>query len=140
MATDTLIPSICLTSDSMRAAGLQVKESILGGLDGGRRVPVEDGVAFMPDRQSFAGSVATTDRLVRTMVQEAEVPLAEAVRMLTYTPARVMGIDGRKGSLEPGRDADLVAFDGDIRIGLVMVEGEIRFDSGLRPLGDPGYA
>jgi N-acetylglucosamine-6-phosphate deacetylase len=119
---------ICLTTDSMRAAGQEVKESILGSLEDGQRVPVEDGVAFMPDRQSFAGSVATADRLVRTMVQLADVPLAEAVRMLTHTPARVMGIDGRKGSLEPGRDADLVAFDQDIRIGLVMVEGEVRLE------------
>jgi N-acetylglucosamine-6-phosphate deacetylase len=119
---------ICLTTDSMRAAGQEVKESILGSLEDGQRVPVEDGVAFMPDRQSFAGSVATADRLVRTMVQLADVPLAEAVRMLTHTPARVMGIDGRKGSLEPGRDADLVAFDEDIRIGLVMVEGEVRLE------------
>jgi N-acetylglucosamine-6-phosphate deacetylase len=119
---------ICLTTDSMRAAGQEVKESILGSLEDGQRVPVEDGVAFMPDRQSFAGSVATADRLVRIMVQLADVPLAEAVRMLTHTPARVMGIDGRKGSLEPGRDADLVAFDEDIRIGLVMVEGEVRLE------------
>jgi len=119
---------ICLTTDSMRAAGQEVKESILGSLEDGQRVPVEDGVAFMPDRQSFAGSVATADRLVRTMVQLADVPLAEAVRMLTHTPARVMGIDGRKGSLEPGRDADLVAFDEGIRIGLVMVEGEVRLE------------
>ena len=119
---------ICLTTDSMRAAGQEVKESILGSLQDGQRVPVEDGVAFMPDRQSFAGSVATADRLVRTMVQLADVPLAEAVRMLTHTPARVMGIDGRKGSLEPGRDADLVAFDEGIRIGLVMVEGEVRLE------------
>jgi N-acetylglucosamine-6-phosphate deacetylase len=117
---------ICLTTDSMRAAGLELKESILGGLRDGRRVPIEDGVAFMPDRQSFAGSVATADRLVATMVREAGVPLAEAVRMLTHTPARVMGIADRKGSLEPGRDADLVVFDQEFRVGLVMVEGEIR--------------
>src|SRR4030042_327120 len=120
---------ICLTTDSMRAAGQEVKESILGSLQDGQRVPVEDGVAFMPDRQSFAGSVATADRLVRTMVQLADVPLAEAVRMLTHTPARVMSIDGRKGSLEPGRDADLGAFDEGIRIGLVMVEGEVRVEA-----------
>jgi N-acetylglucosamine-6-phosphate deacetylase len=49
--------------------------------------------------------------------------------MLSHTPARVMGIAGRKGSLEPGKDADLVAFDADIRIGLVMVEGEIRLNA-----------
>jgi N-acetylglucosamine-6-phosphate deacetylase len=120
---------ICLSTDSMRAAGQEVKQSILGSREDGRRVPVEDGVAFMPDRQSFAGSVATADRLVRTMVRLAEVPLVEAVRMLTHTPARVMGLDARKGSLEPGKDADLVAFDEDIRIGLVMVEGEVRLEA-----------
>jgi len=120
---------ICLTTDSMRAAGQVVKESILGSLADGRRVIIEDGVAFLPDRQSFGGSIATADRLVRTMVQQAEVPLAAAVRMLTHTPARVMGIDERKGSLEPGKDADLVAFDADIRIGLVMVGGEIRLNA-----------
>jgi len=118
--------AVCLTTDSMRAAGQDVKESILGSLADGRRVLVEDGVAFLPDRSSFGGSIATADLLVRTMVELAEVPLAEAVRMLTHTPARVMGIADRKGSLEPGKDADLVAFDERIRIGLVMVEGEIR--------------
>ena len=118
--------AVCLTTDSMRAAGQDVNESILGSLADGRRVLVEDGVAFLPDRSSFGGSIATADLLVRTMVELAEVPLAEAVRMLTHTPARVMGIADRKGSLEPGKDADLVAFDERIRIGLVMVEGEIR--------------
>src|SRR4030042_3821193 len=46
---------ICLTTDSMRAAGQEVKESILGSLADGRRVIIEDGVAFLPDRQSFGG-------------------------------------------------------------------------------------
>ncbi len=121
--------AICLTTDSMRAAGQEVRESILGSLVDGRRVLVEDGVAFMPDRKSFAGSIATADLLVRTMVQQAAVPLAEAVRMLTHTPARVMGIADRKGSLEPGKDADLVAFDADICVGLVVVEGELRLNA-----------
>jgi N-acetylglucosamine-6-phosphate deacetylase len=120
---------ICLATDSMRAAGQEAKESTLGSLAEGRRVLIEDGVAMMPDRTSFGGSIATADRLVRTMVELGEVPLAEAVRMLTHTPARVMGVDGRKGSLEPGKDADLVVFDEGIRIGLVMVEGEIRLQA-----------
>jgi N-acetylglucosamine-6-phosphate deacetylase len=121
--------AICLTTDSMRAAGQDVKESLIGGLADGQRVIIEDGVAFMPDRQSFAGSIATADRLVRTMVREAGVGLPEAVRMLTHTPASIMGIEGRKGSLETGKDADLVAFDGNIRIGLVMVEGQVQWNS-----------
>jgi N-acetylglucosamine-6-phosphate deacetylase len=121
--------AVCLTTDSMRAAGQQVKESVLGSLAGGRKVLVEDGVAFMPDRKSFAGSVATADQLVRTMVRDAGVPLPEAVQMLTHTPARLMGIEERKGSLEAGKDADLVAFDEQLRVGLVMVQGEIRLEA-----------
>jgi N-acetylglucosamine-6-phosphate deacetylase len=121
--------AICLTTDSMRAAGLQAKESIIGSLSRGHRVIIEDGVAYMPDRKSFAGSVATADRLVRTMVELAEVPLAEAVKMMSHTPARIMGVDRDKGSLAAGKDADLVAFDGNIDVSLVMVEGRIAWQS-----------
>jgi len=114
---------MCIVTDSMRAAGLDVKESIIGSLGNGQRVEIEDGVAFMPDRSSFGGSVATTDRLVRTMVRFADVPLLEAVKMLTLTPARILGVEGRKGSLTRGKDADVVLFDEDIDVSLVMVKG-----------------
>ena len=63
-------------------------ESILGSLNNGQKVIIEDGVAKMPDRKAFAGSVATTDRLVRTMIYLAGVPLIDAVRMMSLTPAR----------------------------------------------------
>ena len=65
-------------------------ESILGSLNNGQKVIIEDGVAKMPDRKAFAGSVATTDRLVRTMIYLAGVPLIDAVRMMTLTPARIL--------------------------------------------------
>jgi N-acetylglucosamine-6-phosphate deacetylase len=106
-----------------------VSESIIGSLSGGQRVIIEDGVAFMPDRASFAGSIATADRLVRTMVQLAEVPLAEAVKMMSHTPARIMGVDRQKGSIAAGKDADLVAFDDNIDVSLVMVRGEVAWRS-----------
>ena len=57
----------------------------------------------MPDRKAFAGSVATTDRLVRTMMELADVPLTEAVKMMTSTPARIIGIDNSKGSIVVGK-------------------------------------
>ncbi len=120
---------ICLTTDSMRAAGQEVSESIIGSLSNGQRVIIEDGVAFMPDRASFAGSIATADRLVRTMVQLAEVPLAEAVKMMSHTPARIMGVDRDKGSLAAGKQADLVVFDDNIDVSLVMVRGGIVWQS-----------
>jgi N-acetylglucosamine-6-phosphate deacetylase len=116
---------ICLVTDSMRAAGQNVRESILGSGANGRRVLVENGVAWLPDRTYFAGSVATADRLVRTMKEAAGAPLPEAVRMMTLTPARVMGVQARKGSLAPGKDADIVLFDDDIRVQLVMARGRV---------------
>ncbi len=116
---------VCLVTDSMRAAGLDVKESILGSLANGRRVIVQDGVAWLPDRSFFAGSVATADTLVRMMRAVRGVSLPQAVRMITLTPARIMGVQARKGSLEPGKDADLVLFDDDLRVHLVMVRGKI---------------
>jgi N-acetylglucosamine-6-phosphate deacetylase len=120
---------IALVTDAMRAAGTDLRTCRIGSADGGLEVIIEDGVAKMPDRTCFAGSVATTDRLVRNMVRLAGAPLASAVQMATITPARILGIDGRKGMIAPGRDADLVLFDQDINIRMTMVRGEVVFDA-----------
>jgi N-acetylglucosamine-6-phosphate deacetylase len=116
-----------LITDAMRAAGMPEGESILGSLNNGLKVIIEDGVAKLPDRTSFAGSVATTDRLVRTMVKMADVPLLDAVRMATKTPASILGISDRKGSLLPGKDADILIFDNDIQIQTTIVNGEVIY-------------
>ncbi|HVV56152.1 MAG TPA: N-acetylglucosamine-6-phosphate deacetylase [Mucilaginibacter sp.] len=120
---------IALITDAMRAAGMPDGESVLGSLKDGTRVIVEDGVAKMPDRQSFAGSVATFDRLVRNMVNLAGVSLTEAIRMAATTPAKIMKIDGRKGSIEKGKDADIVIFDKDIHIQQTIIAGKIIYSS-----------
>lgn len=114
---------IILVTDSMRAAGMPDGPSILGSLKNNFQVIVEDGVAKMPDRQSFAGSVATADRLVRVMVHEAGLPLHEAVDMITKNPAKLLRIDHKTGSIAEGKSADLVVFDKDIQIQQVYVEG-----------------
>ncbi len=114
---------IALISDSMRAAGMQEGESLIGSLKDGQKVLVEDGVAKLPDRTAFAGSVATADRLVRTMVELADVPLADAVRMITHTPAAIMGLDSRMGCLAPGRCADIAVFDDDFNVRVTLVGG-----------------
>ena len=116
-----------LITDAMRAAGMPEGESILGGLQNGVKVIVEDGVAKLPDRTSFAGSVATTDRLVRTMMNMAGVPLLNTIQMITDTPARVMKVNDRKGSLQPGKDADILIFDDTITIAMTMVNGTIVY-------------
>lgn len=115
---------ISLVTDSMRAAGMPEGPSILGGLADGQPVIVEDSVAKLLDRSAFAGSVATADRLVRTMVREAGCSIPEAVRMMTENPARVMGITRRKGSILPGKDADIVIFDDDIRVRKTIIAGK----------------
>lgn len=116
-----------LCTDSMRGAGMPDGESILGSLDKGQKVIIEDGVAKLPDRTAFAGSVATTDRLVRTMVNIADVPLVEAVRMMTLTPARIMRIEQQKGSVQKGKDADLVIFDNNINVSYTILEGNVIY-------------
>lgn len=121
------VESISLVTDSMRAAGMPEGPSILGGLKGGQEVIVEDGVAKLPDRSAFAGSVATADRLIRTMVTLGGCSIADAVRMITANPARVMGISGRKGSLLPGKDADIVIFDKDIKVKRTIINGKIIY-------------
>jgi len=114
---------IALITDSMRAAGVESGESILGSLKDGLNVIVEDGVAKLPDRTAFAGSIATADRCVRTMVQLAGVPLLHAVQMMTSTPARICKVDRNKGSLTIGKDADVIVFDENIQIKNVIING-----------------
>lgn len=119
---------IALVTDAMRAAGMPPGESILGSLTKGQKVIVEDGVAKLMDRTAFAGSVATADRLVRNMINLAGVSLFNSVKMITATPARIMGIDDRKGSLIAGKDADIVIFDEQINIEKTFVNGKLVYD------------
>ena len=116
-----------LITDAMRAAGTDVKESVLGNINNGLNVIIEDSVAKLPDRSSFAGSIATADRLVRTMISLAEIPLTDAIKMITATPARILGISGRKGDLSVGKDADIILFDDGINIEMTIIKGRIVY-------------
>lgn len=118
---------IALCTDSMRGAGMPDGVYKLGSLTEGQDVVVEDGVAKLMDRSAFAGSVATMDRVVRTVWQLTERPLAEIVRSATETPARIMGVEQQKGSIEAGKDADIVIFDKDIVISHTIIGGEVFY-------------
>lgn len=118
---------IALVTDSMRAAGMPEGEYKLGSLQQGQSVIVEEGVAKLPDRTAFAGSVATANRLVRTMVHQAGVPLAEAIRMITATPARILGLAHQIGSLRISSNADIVLFDDQIQIQCTLIQGEVIY-------------
>lgn len=114
--------NVALITDAMRAAGTDVKVSVLGERETGTPVIVEDGVAKLEDRSSFAGSIATMDICFRTALRYG-VPLCDAVKSCTLTPARIIGFDDRKGSLCVGKDADILIFDGGFNLEKVYVRG-----------------
>lgn len=125
--TDRMI----LVTDAMRAAGLKQGYYKLGSLREGQTVWSDGKVARMPDGISFAGSIATADRLIRVMHEKAEIPLCQAVAMMTRNPARALG-EREIGVLAPGKKADLVIFDEQIRICRVYRDGVLMFDDGRK--------
>lgn len=110
---------VIAVTDSLSLAGTDVKTGRMSSTD----FIIEDGVCKLLDRSAFAGSIATADVLLWVLTKEANIPLVDAVRLMTVNPARVMGID-RKGDLVPGMDADIVVFDADINVEAVFLGGE----------------
>lgn len=114
---------ITLVTDSMRGAGMPEGPSILGSLKDGLPVILEGGIAKLPDRTAFAGSMATSDRLVRTMVEKAGLTLPEAVEMVTGNVAKLYGIYDKVGDIAPGKQADMVIMDSTLHAAHVFVGG-----------------
>ena len=112
---------ICLITDAMRGADMPEGDSMIGPIGNGVPCIIEGGIAKMPDRTCFAGSVATTDRLVRTFHKMAGGDLVSCVQMVTKNPAAVMGLTN-VGQLKVGYDADLLIFDEDINVGTVILK------------------
>ena len=108
---------VMLVTDSLSVAGQESGFGRLVNID----FVIEDGVCRLMDRSAFAGSIATTDRLVRVVTKEAGFSMWEAVKMASYVPAEVMKLN--KGELAAGRDADILIFDDDVRISHVWVMG-----------------
>jgi N-acetylglucosamine-6-phosphate deacetylase len=107
-----------LITDAMSAAGMPD-----GGYDlGGQGVTVAGGVARLTDNGSIAGSTLTMDGALRRAVG-AGAPLVDAARMAATTPAAAIGRHD-VGALEPGRRADLVVLDSDLRVLRVMRGGD----------------
>lgn len=117
---------VILVTDSMSAAGFQDGLFYLGNPEDHHQVLIKNGVGFMPDMSSFAGSVACTDQLIRTMLK-IDVPLNEAVKMLTLNPAKLLHLDKEIGSLKVGKKADIIFFDQSIDIKQVYVDGILKY-------------
>ena len=117
------INKVCLVTDAMRAAGTFATESYLGEIAPENRVIIEDGVAKLPDRSFFAGSIGTMDRAVRFAINCGFTP-CEVSQMTSLTPATLMGIEKEKGSLEVGKDADIVVLDKEFTVKQVYLKGK----------------
>lgn len=118
---------VALITDAMRAAGSSVTESFLGSPADGNRVIIEDGVAKLPDRSFFAGSIATADHVFRNAVTEYGFPPETVSRMMSGTPAKILGRYGELGSLSAGKRTDLVVMDRDFQVRQVYVRGRLVF-------------
>ncbi len=111
---------LCVISDATSGAGLPEGARFrMGEME----YEVHDGVGMMFDRSAFAGSTTLINRMVAILIEHVGVPLPEAVRMASLTPARVIHVDDRKGSLQPGKDADVVIFEDDFTPWRVFIRG-----------------
>ncbi|MET8443902.1 N-acetylglucosamine-6-phosphate deacetylase [Streptomyces sp. NPDC048556] len=111
---------VALITDAMDAAGAGDGFYELGPL----AVEVRDGVARLVEGGSIAGSTLTLDTAFRRAVTIDRIPVEDVVRSISANPARLLGLDHRVGSLDPGKDADLVVLDADFVLKGVMRRGE----------------
>jgi len=115
---------VVLVTDAIRAAGMPDGEYALGK----QHIIMTDGVSRL-ESGDFAGSTLTMDRAVRNMMRLVGTPLRTAVKMATINPAVVIKVDENKGSLEPGKDADIVIIDDEINVYMTIVKGNIVYQS-----------
>ncbi|RLG83470.1 MAG: N-acetylglucosamine-6-phosphate deacetylase [Thermoprotei archaeon] len=119
------LDKVCVVTDAMRAAGLPPGRYRLRTIE----AIVDEGVAWLPDRTAFAGSVAKMNTMIKVLVDDVGLPLQDAIRLASINPAKIIGIDGRKGSLAIGKDADIVVMDSNLDVLMTIVEGKVVYRS-----------
>ncbi len=115
---------LCAISDATSGAGLPEGARFRMGE---MAYDVHDGVGMLLDRSAFAGSATLVNQMIPILTNAVGIPLAEAIRMLTLTPARVIGLADRTGSIASGKDADLAIFDDDFTCWRTMTRGKWIF-------------
>ena len=111
---------LCVISDATSGAGLAEGSRFrMGEME----YEVHDGVGMMFDRSCFAGSTTLLNDMLQVLTEVVGIPLPEAVRMASLTPARVIGVDDHKGSLEAGKDADIAIFNNDFTAWRTLIGG-----------------
>jgi N-acetylglucosamine-6-phosphate deacetylase len=115
---------LALVTDCNRALDMPDGEYLFGPSDGGEPIVRRDGVGVMPDGKALASGVMGMDHCVRTFRRLTGVPLVEAVRMASLTPARIAGWDQEIGSIAPGKRADLVVLSEELDVRQVFIGGD----------------
>ena len=110
-------------TDSIQAAGLPDGHYKLGVND----VVVVDGDAKLAENGVRAGSTLTTGQALKNLVQFTGESVEKVLPLLTSNPARLIGMDYRKGSIAPGKDADLAVLDQDLNVTATYVAGQCVF-------------
>ncbi len=124
---------VVIVSDAMRAAGQyspfssKSADSYLGAVLPENRVIIEGGVAKLPDRTSFAGSIAVGDTMVKALVGGYGLPLESVSRMMSTAPARLLGLSDR-GEFKAGLRADITVLDKSYRTAAVIRKGDVVYN------------
>ncbi len=112
---------LCLVTDCNRALDLPAGEYRFGNQDDGTWFISDSRVGWSADRQSLASSVVGMDQMVRIMHRDTSASLPEVIRMASLTPAARVGLDHKIGSLEPGKQADVVILTKQLKVKRVFV-------------------
>ncbi|WP_234285519.1 amidohydrolase family protein, partial [Streptomyces venezuelae] len=110
---------VAFITDAMDAAGFGDGRYMLGPLE----VEVKDSVARLVEGGSIAGSTLTLDRAFKRAATVDGLPVEAVVQAISANPARLLGVYDRVGSLEPGKDADIVVLDAEFNLKGVMRKG-----------------
>ena len=121
---------LCIVSDAIAPAGLPESSVLytLGTGENATKVFVEDGVALVEDKSCYSGSIQSLDCMISNLIKDCNIPLVDAVRMASLTPAQVIGIDNECGSLGIGKRADLCFMDSNYSILKTVVSGEVCYE------------
>jgi N-acetylglucosamine-6-phosphate deacetylase len=116
---------VCVVSDSLRCAGQPKDGRVykLGSDEDAVRFVIGDGIAVVENSSTYAGSITPVRLMVKNLI-DAGIPLVDAVKMGTLTPARIIGVDDSRGSLEVGKLGDVCILDDNFNLKNVFVGGK----------------
>ncbi|OWZ84979.1 N-acetylglucosamine-6-phosphate deacetylase [Natranaerobius trueperi] len=114
------VDNIALVSDSIRASCLSEGDYDLGGL----RITIKNGKA-LTENGNLAGSIVTLPRALKNFIEITDCPLYEAIKTISLTPAKILGLDKQRGSLEKGKRADAVVLNDKLGVEKTIIKGKI---------------